>query len=134
MSRLLIILTLMALLTACSSNSRSKREKGNEQAIGTQQILAESGFVQSMLDTPEKFADARELPQRQVIAQGTGNTGRYVYVDTSLCGCMYSGDASAYERYQRRIEQQTTRSNNYQVEQIQSGNRNVIRPIGRAPD
>jgi len=134
MTRLLIVLTLTALLTACSSNSRSKREKGNEQAIGTQQILAESGFVESMLDTPEKFAKARELPQRQVVAQGAGNTSRYVYVDVALCGCMYTGDASAYERYQRRVAQQAMRSNNFQVEQLQSGNRNVIRPIGRGPD
>ena len=134
MTRLLIVLTVTALLAACSSNSRSKREKGNEQAIGTQQLLAESGFVEEMLDTAEKVADARELPQRKVIAQGTANTGRYVYIDVALCGCMYTGDTSAYERYQRRIGQQAIRSNNYQVQQIQSGNRNVIRPIGRAPD
>ncbi len=132
--RLLIILTLSALLSACSSNTRSERNKGNEQAISTQQILAESGFIENMLDTPEKAADARELPQRQVVSQGTGNTGRYVYVDVALCGCMYVGDASAYERYQRRIAQQATRDNNYQVQQLQSGNQKVIRPIGRAPD
>ncbi len=134
MIRLFIILTLSSLLTACNSNSRSERKKGNEQAIGTQQILAESGFVESMLDTPEKVADARELPQRQVIGQGVGNTGRYVYVDVALCGCMYTGDSSAYERYQRRIGQRATRENNYQVQQLQSGNQKVIRPIGRPPD
>ncbi len=131
MTRLLIALTLAGLLTACSSNTRSERSKRDEQAIGTQQILAESGFVESMLDTPEKVADARDLPQRQIIRRGAGDTGRYVYVDVALCGCTYTGDASARERYLRRVGQQATRANNYQVQQIESGNRKVIRPIGR---
>ena len=131
MTRFLIVLTLVALLAACNSNARSERGKRNEQAIGTQQMLAESGFAESMLDTPKKVAEARNLPQRQVIRQGTGNTGRYVYVDVALCGCMYSGNASAYERYMRRIGQQTTRANNYQAQQLHSGNRRIIRPIGR---
>ena len=131
MTRLLIALTLAGLLTACSSNTRSERSKRDEQAIGTQQILAESGFVESMLDTPEKVADARDLPQRQIIRQGAGDTSRYIYVDVALCGCTYTGDASARERYLRRVGQQATRANNYQVQQFESGNRKVIRPIGR---
>ena len=131
MKRILIYLTLTTLLVACSSNKRSKRSKQNDQTIGTQQILAESGFVESMLDTADKVADARDLPQRQVIRQGAGNTGRYIYVDVALCGCVYTGNTSAYERYQQRMGERAVRANNYQVRQLQYGNQKVIRPIGR---
>lgn len=135
MSRVAIILSfailVMALLAACNSNSRSERGKRNEQAIGTQQILAESGFLETMLDTPEKVANARDLPQRQVIRRGAGNTGNYVYIDVALCGCMYTGNANAYKRYMQRIEQQAARANNYQAQQLQLRNQKIIRPIGR---
>jgi hypothetical protein len=131
MIRTVIVVTLSAALAACSLNSPKDRGKRNEQALGTQQMLAESGFVESMLDTPEKVAEVRDLPQRQVIRRGTASAARYIYVDTALCGCMYSGDASAYERYRQRLGRQATRVNNYQAQQIQSGNQKIIRPIGR---
>lgn len=129
--RTVIAVTLSAALAACSLNSSKDRDKRNEQALATQQMLAESGFVENMLNTAEKVAEVRELPQRQVIRRGTGSAARYIYVDMALCGCMYSGDASAYERYQQRLGRQATRVNNYQAQQIQSGNEKVIRPIGR---
>jgi len=129
--RAMIFLTIWVLMASCTSNSRTERGKRNEQAIDMQQVLAESGFVESMLNTPEKVADVRDLPQREVIRQGEGDSVRYIYVDVALCGCVYSGDANAYERYRQRIGRQATRANNYEVKQLQSVNKKVIRPIGR---
>jgi len=131
MIRTVIVVTLSAALAACSLNDPKDRGKRNQQALSTQQMLAESGFVESMLDTPEKIAEVRDLAQRQVIRRGAGSSTRYIYVDMALCGCMYSGDASANERYNLRLGRQATQSNNFQAQQIQAGNQKVIRPIGR---
>jgi hypothetical protein len=90
----LMALMFSAALIACTSTH-------NQKALEMQNLLAASGFEKRLADTPEKLAQAKQLPQRQLIAQELADRMLYVYADAYNCQCVYAGNEEAYRRYQR---------------------------------
>lgn len=131
MHRLITIVTLAALAIGCSSNSRELGRR-NDANLQTQRDLAQSGFQMEMLDTPVKFDMAREMPQNRVVQRVIGGDIHYVYVDISLCGCMYTGGQAAYERYRSYVQSRSIQQSNQRAEQLYSESTRVpSRYIGR---
>jgi len=74
------------------------------QAAGTrstEEVLSAAGFHIEAADTPEKLADLRTQPARQVLPQTRDGKTSYVYRDPSVCDCLYVGGELEYQQYQR---------------------------------
>jgi hypothetical protein len=81
-------------LIACASTQ-------NKKAMEMEKLLAASGFEIRLADTPEKLAQAKQLPQRKLVAQELADRVLYVYADAHNCQCVYAGSEEAYRRYQK---------------------------------
>jgi hypothetical protein len=91
--------TLLALLIAlplagCAAIQRS-------EARDTEQLLAAAGFQAKPADTPEKLANLRAMPPRQLVSQAKEGKFVYSYADPDYCQCLYVGGPQEYSAYQR---------------------------------
>jgi hypothetical protein len=77
-----------------------------EETTLTEQLLAAAGFQMKMADTPERMAHLQTLAQRQVMPHDQNGQTRYVYADAKGCKCLYVGDESQYDEYEKLLEQQ----------------------------
>jgi hypothetical protein len=66
----------------------------------TEEFLSAAGFQTEAVDTPEKLADLQTLPARQLLPQTRDGKTFYVYLDPSVCHCLYVGGEPEYRRYQ----------------------------------
>lgn len=90
-----------------------------QQAVRAQQLLAAAGFEMQMADTPERLAALQGIaPQRKVFSVAAADGLRYVYADAEFCQCVYAGDQSAYERYQRMVIKQRRAAEQDMAEQM----------------
>jgi hypothetical protein len=104
-SRKIMVLALAVALplTSCAAIQRSEvRDK--------EQLLATAGFQAKSADTPEKLANLREVPARDLVSQEKNGNVAYSYADPDYCQCMYVGGAKEYSAYQslaveKKIEQ-----------------------------
>ncbi len=85
-----VILTLS--IIACASTRDSKR-------VDMEKLLTASGFKIGVADTPQKLAELKKLPQREVVPHEDGGTLVYIYADAKNCKCAYAGDEEAYKKY-----------------------------------
>jgi hypothetical protein len=91
--------TLLALIIAlplagCAAIQRS-------EARDTEQLLAAAGFQAKPADTPEKLANLRAMPPRQLVSQAKEGKFVYSYADPDYCQCLYVGGPQEYSAYQR---------------------------------
>lgn len=73
----------------------------NEDYLQTERLLAAAGFQSKIANTPAKFNSLRNLPQNRIVMGQKDGVTRYLYADTTVCGCLYYGDQPAYDRYQQ---------------------------------
>jgi len=89
---LAVILTLS--IFACASTRDGMR-------VDMEKLLTAAGFKKGAADTPEKLAELKKLPQREVVAYKDGAKIVYIYADAQNCKCAYAGDEEAYRKYQK---------------------------------
>jgi hypothetical protein len=86
-------------LAGCAAIQRS-------EAKDTEQLLATAGFQAKPADTPEKLANLRAMPPRQLVSQAKDGKFVYSYADPDYCQCLYVGGPTEYSAYQRLAVQQ----------------------------
>ena len=70
-------------LVGCAAIQRS-------EARDTEQLLA-AGFQAKPADTPEKLANLRAMPPRQLVARSKDGNFVYTSADPDYCHCLYVG-------------------------------------------
>lgn len=89
---LAVMLTLS--IIACASTRDSKR-------ADMEKLLTAAGFKMGVADTPQKLAELKKLPQREIVPHEDGDTLIYIYADAKHCKCAFAGDEEAYKKYQK---------------------------------
>jgi hypothetical protein len=90
MSALMLTLSIVA----CASTRDSKK-------ADMQKLLTAAGFKMGVADTPQKLAELKKLPQRELLPREDGTKLVYVYADAQNCECAFVGDEQAYKKYQK---------------------------------
>jgi len=73
----------------------------NMKAQQTEEILAAAGFQMKLADTPEKLARLQALRQQKLVPHQRDGEVYYVYADAGGCKCIYVGNETAYQQYQK---------------------------------
>jgi hypothetical protein len=81
-------------LAGCAAIQRS-------EARDTEQLLAAAGFQAKPAETPEKLANLKAMPPRQLVARSKDGNFVYTYADPDYCQCLYVGGPKEYSAYQR---------------------------------
>jgi len=63
--------------------------------------LAAAGFTRLQADTPDRMAKLQALPQNTIVYAQRKKGNAYIYADAAGCGCMFVGNAGAYQQYQQ---------------------------------
>ena len=79
------------------------------EAKDREQLLAAAGFQAKLADTPEKLADLRTMPPRQLVSQSRDGNFVYSYADPDYCQCLYVGGPKEYSAYQRLAKEEEIR-------------------------
>lgn len=77
-----------------------------EEAQTTEQLLAAAGFQMKVADTPERLAHLKTLTQLQLVPHDRDGQVNYVFADAEGCKCLYVGNESEYDAYQKLAVQQ----------------------------
>jgi hypothetical protein len=76
-----------------------------QSAQDTENLLAAAGFTMKPADTPEKLAHLRTMPLRTIVSRSKSDQLVFTYADPDYCKCLWVGNASQYNAYQRLVEQ-----------------------------
>ena len=79
-------------LTGCAAIQRG-------EARNIEHWLATAGFQAKPADTPEKLANLRAMPPRELVSQVKEGNVVYSYADPDYCQCMYVGGSEEYSAY-----------------------------------
>jgi len=90
----LLILSLSVL--SCATGNQSVSSSSGD----IERLLLEAGFLRKPIDSPEKMERARIEVQRKVIPYQDLEGVYYIYVDVDLCRCVYTGNESAFNRFE----------------------------------
>src|SRR5215472_16828739 len=88
------------LAAACANSGPAVSEK--------EDMLANSGFVPRKADNAVRLATLKSLPPHQVVTRTINGRPTYLYADPTVCGCIYSGDQSAYDQYRQKMAARQT--------------------------
>jgi hypothetical protein len=80
-----------------------------------EQLLSAAGFKQIYPTTPALKAKLQNMPQHQVFLVSKGPKVYYVYADANGCGCLYAGNAQAYQNFQNLLVQAQLAAEQYQA-------------------
>jgi len=80
-------------IIACASTRESKK-------VDMEKLLTTAGFKMGVAETPEKLAELKKLPQREMVPHEEGDKLVYIYADAKNCKCAFLGDEEAYKKYQ----------------------------------
>lgn len=61
--------------------------------------LAAAGFKKRSIKTEAQLADFRSIPAHMIRPSTYRGRPVYVYADPTICGCLYIGGSTAYNRY-----------------------------------
>ncbi|MGC1676751.1 MAG: hypothetical protein WA740_04385 [Candidatus Binataceae bacterium] len=67
--------------------------------------LAEAGFERMEADYPDQLQMVEGLPTYSMHSYPTPNGNVYWYYDPANCGCVFEGDAQAFQKYQWQLTQ-----------------------------
>ena len=90
MSALMLAISIIA----CAATRDSK-------IVDMQKLLTAAGFKMGVADTPQKLAELKKLPQRELVPREDGTKLVYIYADAQKCSCAFVGDEQAYQKYQK---------------------------------
>jgi len=77
------------------------RETPQEKAQAMEPLLSAAGFRMKLADTPEKLAHLQTLPAMQLVPHEKDGKVFYGFADPVVCKCLYVGDQTAYQQYQK---------------------------------
>ena len=97
MSAAMLILSIIA----CASTRESKK-------VDMEKLLTSAGFKMGVADTPQKLAELKKLPQREMVPHEEGDKLVYIYADAQNCKCAFLGDEEAYKKYQKVTQAKQT--------------------------
>jgi len=103
------LLILSLALLSCATGSQSAVSRGPN----IEGMLLEAGFVRNPIDSPEKMERARAEVQRKVIPYQDLEQIYYIYVDVDLCQCVYTGNESAFSRFEELMYLKNVQRNRY---------------------
>jgi hypothetical protein len=92
-----LVIAAVVSLGACASIRK------NEATYATD-FLNRAGFT-VMADQAASKRRLAALPPLRLVQQDQGGQATYAYADPYTCNCVYVGDAAAYARYRRLIEE-----------------------------
>lgn len=98
------MLTLAALLGMAAPALASDAFQPNR----TEELLSAAGFQAVPANTPERAAQMAMLTPHKVLAQPNGASFTFVYADPKGCNCLYMGDSSDMQAYERLVSQERT--------------------------
>ena len=98
----------MAIATLLSSCSLYKDHQLSRPAniLETEAKLEQAGFHRVAIETPTQNGAVMELPLDRLNRYQSTNGTVYWYADPGLCGCLYEGDQSAFDRYSGLIQKE----------------------------
>jgi len=73
----------------------------DSKTAAVEKLLTAAGFKMGVADTPQKLAELKKLPQREIVPHEDGDKLVYIYVDAKNCQCAFVGDEKAYQKYQK---------------------------------
>jgi hypothetical protein len=94
-----IAVAMVALVAACTTFER-------EDAEDTEAQLAAAGFDIKLADNPPRREHLETLPQHKLVRFDRDGQPYYVYADPEWCKCMYVGNQTDYDAYQRLTAQE----------------------------
>jgi len=97
MSAAMLILSIIA----CAATRESKN-------VDMEKLLTSAGFKMGVADTPQKLAELKKLPQREMVPREEGDKLVYIYADAKNCKCAFIGDEEAYKKYQKLTQAKQT--------------------------
>jgi len=103
----LLILSLSVL--SCATGNQSVSSSSGD----IERLLLEAGFLRKPIDSPEKMERARIEVQRKVIPYQDLEGIYYIYVDVDLCQCWYTGNESAFSRFEELMYLKNVERNRY---------------------
>jgi hypothetical protein len=74
----------------------------------TERMLDAAGFQVKAADTPEKVAHLQALTPGKIIRREHNGQASYIYVDRTLCHCLYAGTEEQYQAYRTLARQQAS--------------------------
>jgi hypothetical protein len=98
-----MVMVLGILLAGCATIQK-------DESMDTERLLAQSGFKMMSADTPEKLEHVKSLTQHRIIPHEHKGSHIYVYADAKYCKCIYVGNAQAYHKYYKTLNE---RNNEY---------------------
>jgi hypothetical protein len=96
---LMVAATLVMALLGCTAIE-------NSHARNKEQLLAAAGFHERPADTPDKIKQLESLPDHKLLRREQNGKLYYVYADATACKCLYVGDETNYDDFQKLAVQQ----------------------------
>jgi len=72
----------------------------------TESALAEAGFTRMEASYPDQLQMVQGLPSYSMHSYPTPNGNVYWYYDPGNCGCVFEGNAEAFQKYQWQLTQE----------------------------
>ena len=90
----LLAIPLLALgLLACAAPNP------DAPTLHKEDMLAAAGFKKRPIKTEAQLADFRNIPAHMIRPASYKGRPVYVYADPTICGCLYIGNETAYNKY-----------------------------------
>src|SRR5262249_19892831 len=97
---MLVLAPLIMALVGCTAIE-------NSNARNKEKLLAAAGFHQRPADSPSKLKQLASLPDHEVLRREQDGKVYYVYADPTVCKCLYVGNETNYDEFQKlAVEQQ----------------------------
>lgn len=76
------------------------------KALETERMLSAAGFQMKLASTPEKQAQVEAMTQRMIVPHDRDGQTFFVYADGEDCKCVYVGNQTNFQEYQKLMQQQ----------------------------
>jgi hypothetical protein len=94
--KVLSVLLLLVPIFGCASIQANKTQN-------QEQLLSAAGFIMVPATTQAELENLNSLTPHKVLFSVKDNKPLYWYADPTDCKCVYTGDQSAYQRYEQLL-------------------------------
>ncbi len=74
-----------------------------QPVAGKEDLLSAAGFIPKPADTPQLVAALNRLPPHKFVQTVRNGQPVWLYADPTICGCLYAGNAHAYDTYRHEV-------------------------------
>ncbi len=97
--RLIVAVLLALTVSGCAAYRRYEAAKP-ETIRKTEAMLSDAGFTTVQLDSDDKVGLVEDLPPHEIRSYAAQSGTVYWYYDPDVCGCVYEGHQSDFDRYE----------------------------------